>query len=170
MDGRQRAALARRLENTGSNPVGATTAYGLDARIRRAAALAFVINGESVVGVAALKRPEGDYRKSVSSKAGVSLPRSAFAYELGWVFVVPTSRRHGLSGRLVDALTSAAGGKGLFATSRFDNTPMHRGLARSGFATVGKDYLSEQGRHRLRLFVRDGGAGGAAARTGAETP
>lgn len=116
---------------------GEVAAHGLAARIQGAAALSFAKSDQFILGVAALKRPAESYRKSISSKTGVRLPRSAFAYELGWVFVTPKARRQGVSRKLVDAVVSAASDAGLVATSRCDNGAIHRSLERSGFVAAG---------------------------------
>lgn len=135
---------------------GEVTPDGLEGRIQRAAALAFVRSDHTLLGIAALKRPLGAYRESVSTKAGVKLPAAAFPYELGWVYVTPKARGRGVSRQLVEALVAASGDAGLFATSRSDNEPMHRSLRHSGFEAIGKTYRSDYGSHTLRVFTRTG--------------
>jgi GNAT superfamily N-acetyltransferase len=108
------------------------------------------------VGIAALKRPQASYRSSVSSRCGVPLAAAEFPFELGWVFVSPEARSRGLSLSLSQAALTQSGGAGVFATSRTDNFPMHRSLAKVGFRPAGNPYPSGRAKHLLQVFVRTG--------------
>ena len=133
---------------------GAVTALGLESRVISAAFLVFLTQGQCLKGVAALKRPKPMYRKSVSERAGIPLDVAAFPFELGWVFVQPSARGAGLSSKLVSTALSAAPGAGVFATSRSDNTPMHRTLEHLSFIRVGCPYESSRSSHQIQLFIR----------------
>ncbi|MBI5887937.1 MAG: GNAT family N-acetyltransferase [Deltaproteobacteria bacterium] len=134
---------------------GEVAASGLEIRVRNAAKfLVFMTEEQHLMGVAALKQPLPNYRRSVSEKAGVALETSAFPYELGWVHVIPSARSRGFSHKLVSAAIAAVGGMGMFATSRMDNVRMHRTLERSGFVRSGLPYVSSRGNYKLQLFLR----------------
>jgi len=111
--------------------------HGLAALIRQANALAFVHASGRLVGVAALKQPLASYRKSVFEKAATGYASTQYSVELGWVYVIPSERGKGISGRVLEALLKSAADVNMFATSRTDNAAMHRSLERFGF--VGPD-------------------------------
>ncbi len=133
---------------------GEVSAQGLNERIRGAAALAFAHIDGVLAGVAALKNPLASYLRRVSSSSGVSLPVAQFPYELGWVYVLPDARGKGLSLLLAQSALSAAGEAGVFSTSRTDNQPMHKSLAKLKFVPSGNTYTSGRGKHSLQLFIR----------------
>ena len=128
---------------------------GLAQRIRAAACLGFHSDpaGEPVA-VAALKAPPETYRVEVFAKAAVAADPRAHTLELGWVFVLPSHRRRGLAVSLCRGLLERAGAASLFATSRTDNTPMHRILHTLGFHRAGRPYPRRN--EELALFLRSG--------------
>ena len=134
---------------------GEVTAEGLEGRIRAAASLVFLTVGCCLGGVAALKRPEPNYRKRVSSSSGVPLSQRRFPYELGWVFVMPSLRGRNFSIDLTREAIASAGTQGIFATSRTDNLAMHAALSKFQFVAAGRPYRSGRGNHQLQLFVRN---------------
>ena len=133
---------------------GEVAANGLEQRVMAAAQLAFLLSSGQVAGVAALKSPNPHYRRYVASSSGVALPAASFPYELGWVFVASAARGNGHSQSLTQAVLAFAECCGVFATSRTDNVPMHRALAKIGFLQVGEAYVSQHGKHHLQLFTR----------------
>ena len=90
----------------------------------------------------------------MSSGASVNLSEQDFPMELGWVFVLP-SARGGKSYPLCAPLIEAAKGKGVFATSRAGNKPMHVTLGKLGFSRVGEQWPSGQNPDNLWLFVKN---------------
>ena len=133
---------------------GEVAEEGLEKRIRSAERLVLLSVCSCLSGISALKRPEQSYRKHVSSRSGVPLPQSEYPFELGWVFVMPSARGRGFSADLTRAALSAAAGRGVFATSRTDNHPMHASLAKFDFMPTGHPYASTRGTHHLQLFLR----------------
>jgi predicted GNAT family N-acyltransferase len=133
---------------------GEVAVAGLTDRIAGAVALACHQVGEKLVGVAALKRPKDSYRKKVSARSGFELSKSAFPFELGWVYVRPEGRGGGLSKQLVAACLATAGSAGVFATTREDNDPMRCCLAKNGFKRVGQPYKGERGDHLLVVYAQ----------------
>ena len=113
---------------------GEVTPVGLDERVRKAENLVFLMQDGCLKGIAALKNPASTYRSGVFHKAQASVQAKEYPFELGWVFVIPSSRRRGLSHKLVQAALSITGGQGVFATSRSDNVPMHKVLTAHGFS------------------------------------
>ena len=111
---------------------------------------------KNLQAIAALKNPATEYREKVSKQAGIELDASDFPYELGWIYVAPPARGLGYSGELVRAAVARANGQGIFATSREDNTPMHRALLKFGFGRVGNPYKSDRGDYNLVVFTRPG--------------
>ena len=127
---------------------------GLPKRVKEAHLLAFLRAGECLVGVAGLKFPAKNHRSEVNVGSGAALPAESFPLELGWIFVLPTARG-GKSYPLCAPLVRAADDKGIFATSRSKNDPMHTTLAKLGFSRLGgqwPSYLNPD--NLLRLFVK----------------
>jgi hypothetical protein len=133
---------------------GEVNRSGLDARVDEAKSLVFLFQGRCLKGIAALKKPSRVYRCSVACKADVNLEPSAFPYELGYVFVLPSARGAHLSRPLVTKALAAADGVGVFATTRTENKAMRRTLGHCGFAPHGCPYGSERGKYELQLFIR----------------
>lgn len=125
---------------------------GLDGRVRRAAALAFLIDEGAILGVAGLKEPGAGYRAKVAKGSQTNVPADRYPFELGWVFVRP-GIRGGKSRMLCDALLSGAHGRGMFATSRVDNPWMHATLEAKGFKRTGDEWPSGQNPANLALFL-----------------
>src|SRR6266704_4582687 len=145
---------------------GEVTPKGLEDRIRQAVSLTFLTLGCCLCGVAALKRPGLKYRQRVSSHSGVGLPEHQFPYELGWVFVMPSSRGRRFSEDLTRTALSSAGTQGVFSTSRTDNPNMHATLAKFRFVPEGQSWASVRSDHKLQLFLRRAAQQPAAAHGG----
>jgi len=133
---------------------GEVAAELLVERIEAAHALLFLREISCLVGIAALKNPNANYRASVFEKAGVTQSHEEYPLELGWVFVLPIARGKGYSKTLVKAAVEHAGSTKIFATSRSDNVYMHSPLLETSFIKYGNDYASQRGAHHLSLFLR----------------
>ena len=140
---------------------GEVTADGLEARIKNAEALLFLQHDGCLKGIAAVKNPENSYKEGVFKKADAIEKAGQFPFELGWVFVLPSSRGAGFSHKLVEAALAVTQGRAIFSTSRTDNTPMHKVLEKHGFSCHGKAYASTRGNQQLVLFVRNAAQQGA---------
>lgn len=127
---------------------------GLDARVRAASLLTFMWLGEELVGVAGLKHPSERRRGEVEAGSGVPRPPAEIPLELGWVYVSP-KHRGGKSMSLCAPVVEAAGAGDAFATSRANNAPMHRTLAKLGFQRRGQAWTSGLNPSMLALFVRN---------------
>ncbi len=134
---------------------GEVTPNGLRARVAQAAQLAFLREGGSLIGVGGLKRPSSHHRAEVAEGSSIALPAGDFPLELGWVFILPGSRRKGLSITLCRPLVSAAKGQGIFATSQTDNLGMHRTLVKLDFLRIGDEWPSQQRSGSLALFTKN---------------
>lgn len=132
---------------------GEVTPVGFPDRVARAHSLAFLRNGECLLGVAGLKIPSQNHRSEVAAGSGVSIKAKSFPLELGWVFVLP-SARGGKSYPLCAPLVQAAGSQGIFATSRSGNPAMHSTLGKLGFSRAGGQWQSGQSKDKLWLFVK----------------
>lgn len=140
---------------------GEVTAVGLEACIKEAKTLLFLAQDGCLKGIAAVKNPENGYKERVFQKAQATVEASQFHFELGWVFVLPSSRGAGFSNKLVEAALSVTNGQAVFATSRANNAPMHKVLKAHGFSCHGKTYASTRGNQQLILFVRNAAQQGA---------
>lgn len=133
---------------------GEVMAEGLRNRVTNAPYIALARENQCLLGVAGLKSPNANYRSRVEKGAGVTLAAESIPFELGWVFVLPSARGRGLSTALCRPLVALAEGKGVFASSRTDNSAMHRTLEKIGFERVGKEWASKENEARLMLFVK----------------
>ena len=133
---------------------GEVSIPGLAERIRSAAVLVYARVDGLVIGAAALKQPKASYRRRVSSASETPLSVAEFPYEFGWVYVSPEWRGKGMSLLLSQTAIAASKGACMFATSRTDNTAMHRSLTKVGFVAVGNPFVSGRGKHSLQVFVR----------------
>jgi len=133
---------------------GEVTPNGLRARIAQAPQIAFLRERECLIGVGGLKLPTLHHRTEVSAASNVPIPAADFPFELGWVFILPSSRGKSLSVTLCESLVSAANGQGIFATSRVDNVGMHTTLRKLGFVRTGDEWPSKQNSDSLALFLK----------------
>jgi len=124
---------------------------GFSGRILRAERLVFGRTGELIVAVAGLKRPGRNYRARTALKSGLCLAEADWPFEFGWVFVCPSARRQGVA---YDLVANAVDGirNGIFATSRADNTGMHKPLRRAGFDSEGNTYDSVENKAKILIF------------------
>lgn len=126
---------------------------GLEGRVRAGELLSFMWRGVELIGVAGLKHPSPNHRSEVAAGSSVSLKAAHFPLELGWVYVLP-AHWGGRSMPLCSPLVERVGAKGIFATSRANNEPMHRTLQKLGFHRVGGEWPSGQNPANLWLFAR----------------
>jgi hypothetical protein len=121
--------------------------------VKAAALLSFMWLGTELIGTAGLKHPSSNHQAEVVEGSGEPLSASEAELELGWVYVRP---KHwgGKSMPLCAPLIERVGAKGIFATSRANNAPMHRTLARLGFERHGAEWPSGLNPAKLWLFVR----------------
>ncbi len=128
---------------------------GLDTRINNAEALVFLTQNNCLKGIAAIKNPDQHYKIRVFQSAKTSVQVNNFSLELGWVYVMPSSRGKGLSHKLAQASLDFTGGQAIFSTARSDNKPMHKVLITHGFSKHGMEYdSSRDSKQKLTLFVR----------------
>lgn len=135
---------------------GEVTEAGLDERIKKAEALVFLSQGGCLKGIVAVKNPDQNYKQGVFRRAQATVRASEFPFEIGWMFVVPSSRGAGFSYKLMEAALAATNGCPIFAASRSDNAPIHKMLQAYGFSYHGKAYVSSSGNHDLVLFISRG--------------
>lgn len=134
---------------------GEVITVGLEARIKKAEALLFLQHDGCLKGIAAVKKPENSYKEGVFKKACAIEKASHFPFELGWMFVLPSSRGAGFSHMLVEAALAVTQDRAIFSTSRADNILMHNVLEKHGFLCHGKAYASTRGNQQLVVFVRN---------------
>lgn len=108
--------------------------------VDRAAALVILLEGDAIVGTAAVKTPFVAHRRGEFEKAAVPQQSAAFPLELGWIVVHPNHRRQGHARTLVVAAVNAASDVGLYATTKTDQ--MRSILEESGFTVQGEPYRS----------------------------
>lgn len=125
---------------------------GLEGRVRAAEFLSFMWRGTQLIGAAGLKHPTANHRSEVAAGSGVSLQVAEVPLELGWVYV-HAEHRGGKSMPLCAPLVERVHAKGIFATSRASNVPMHRTLAKLGFVRRGGEWSSGLNPDNLWLFM-----------------
>lgn len=133
---------------------GEVTGFGLSDRITNAHVLACATVNGCLVAVAALKKPNPDYQKSVFEKAGTTENPNDWPAELGWIFVEPDYRKQGLATRLVTQLLADSGSMGIFATTRERNDPVLPLLSAFGFERSSEPYSSTEGNYNCVLHLK----------------
>jgi predicted GNAT family N-acyltransferase len=116
---------------------------GLSDRVAQARTLIMLYRHDGLIGTAAIKIPNGGYRKYVFTKAQVTLPKDN-PLELGWIAVDEAHRGQRLARVLVAKAMETLGGAPVYATTRTDNLAMLRILPNYGFAPVGRPYASQE--------------------------
>ncbi len=125
---------------------------GLEMRIDDAHLLGFCFEGNTLVGIAALKRPNDGYRDDVFAKAKSSYDAASFNREVGWAFTDDRYRKRGVCSKILRELMEASKDQDVFATSRVTNQGVHKMLGSLGFIQGGSAY---QGRNeKILLFLR----------------
>ncbi len=132
---------------------GFPAARDLDRRVRAARWLGFhYAPGDALAGVAALKVPSARYRRTMFRRAASPVSPAGCELELGWVFVAPGHRKHGIAAGLCRLLLERVPAAAVFATTRPTNQSMITILRGLGFARVGQ-HFPRRG-EQLALFVR----------------
>lgn len=135
---------------------GEVSPAGLRSRImNNAVSLIFLIFESKLAGVAAVKKPNENYRNAIFGKAGVPGLAIDYKFEIGWVYVPTIYRGRKFSRSLIHAALRHIDDQNILATSRIDNDPMRRTLERHGFKRVGRAYVSERGNYHLNLFLHN---------------
>jgi hypothetical protein len=131
---------------------GKVAGHGLSGRIKKARLLAFLREGDKLIGVAGLKHPARTYRGKVATKSAIDLTEELFPFELGWVSVLPDAQG-GKSKLLCEPLLREVADAGVFATTGTNNVRMQVTLSKLGFKKVGKEWPSAEGDETLCLFT-----------------
>lgn len=107
----------------------------------------------NLIGTAAIKRPNENYRRSIFKKAGVGEQADCYAIELGWIHVHPDYRGQGHPKRLMGAAIEVVNSNNVYATTKA--AKMHTILPRFGFSPLGSTYVSlEEPDEQLTLYIR----------------
>lgn len=131
---------------------GEVSLQSAETGLQRAALIGWAESDGSIVAVRALKVPFNTYREKVFSASDSPNAANNYPYELGYNFVDPKYRQQGISSTLGKTLLSKTS-KGVFSTTRSNNTPAIRGLKTMGFKESGSPYPSQRGDYTLQLWV-----------------
>jgi predicted GNAT family N-acyltransferase len=138
------------------NMGGEVVTHGLHDRIMRAEWLVFLFESDkTLAGVAALKKPNANYKKNVFKKANSPEDPSKFDSEAGWIFVEQQYRGRKHSRTLLQTVLKLADNRHVYATTREDNEAMRRTNLHCGLKESGQPYKSEEGDYKLVLYVKD---------------
>ena len=118
----------------------------------KAELVAVIQFGNHIKAAAVIKNPTVSHRRTVSTESGYKL--SDRHRELGYIVVHSSSRHTGL-GRLVTESLLAKQDSPLFATTRVDNSAIHKILKKNGFRRVGKEWASGARDAKLILWTKD---------------
>ena len=125
----------------------------LPLRIRQARLLAFHYGGDgNLVAIAGLKAPNLPHREKMFALAAVEGDPAACEVELGWVYVVPTHRLHGLGRDLCRKLLADRVNRDTFAKTRTDNARMKGILRDLGFRRAGRSFARRD--EQIDLYLR----------------
>jgi hypothetical protein len=126
----------------------------LPARLKDAQSIAVIRDEETIVAVAAIKKPLVRYRNGVFTKATVTTLAKEYPLELGYVSTKPRYQGFKLASRLCSQLVEQFGETPLFSTTRTSNLPMMFVLSKLGFAINGKEFENKGGTGTLFLHLR----------------
>ena len=126
---------------------GAVDRTKATSNIPHARVLAVVRNRNIIVGFGGIKRPQRGHTADVSKRSGY--PLDPLTPEVGYIAVLPTHRRKGLSRRILNALVRQHPDL-LFATT--DDIAMKKTLAAAEFIRKGDEWPGNRG--KLSLWVR----------------
>jgi len=114
---------------------------GLMKRIKAADFLSFCELDNKVIGVASIKNPDNNYKKSTFKSANVEELADKFDYEIGYAVTKETHRRRGISEQLIKSLINNSTTKSFYATTKNDG--MRSLLEKVGFSKLGDDFLND---------------------------
>jgi predicted GNAT family N-acyltransferase len=134
----EKTAFVRFVANAGE------VAAGLPELVEKAQVLVMLCNEGELIGTAAIKRPRSHYHEGVFKKAASPAAFIDYPFEIGWIVVDQRYQGQQLSGQLIDAALGAVSGARIYATTRANNTRIHRVLKTRGFVRNGKPYASGQ--------------------------
>ena len=123
--------------------------------IHDAEALAFYYTGQKLISVAALKRPDENYKNKVFKKSESGLNPEDYNYELGWLYTADEGRGKGVGNKIIAEILKNAGGEKIFATIRAENTQANKILEKFAFKPSGHPYNSQRGDYSLMLWVNN---------------
>lgn len=124
---------------------------GLEGRIRKAYKLAFCrISGE-IVSIAAIKKPNKDYKKKIFRDASADQDPDVFTLEYGWAFTKAGHGGQGYAFSIASVLLREIDSP-IFATTQSHNDRMKSILEEHGFARVGSPYQGCEG--SLVLYIK----------------
>lgn len=121
---------------------GQVNKRGLKDRIKSAELLGFCIVNNEVVGIAAVKKPNVNYKKRVFKEAKVSSLAPNYTYEVGYAVTKESNTRQGISSALINKLMSKSVSNVFFATTKSNG--MRNLFNKIGFKQLGEDYLNSQ--------------------------
>ncbi len=128
-------------------------ANGLLNRIKTADFLSFCELDDKVVGVASIKNPDINYKKTIFEKANVEELADDYRYEIGYAVTKETHRRKGISEELIKFLIENSTSKSFFATTKNDG--MRHLLEKIGFEKLGDNYTNDN-KEILTLYCYNG--------------
>ena len=106
-----------------------------------------------VVGVASIKNPDKNYKKTTFKKANVEEFADDFDYEIGYAVTKETHRRKGISEQLIKSLMDNSNSKSFYATTKNDG--MRHLLEKIGFVKLGDNYTNDNN-ETLTLYSYNG--------------
>ncbi len=125
-------------------------------RIMRAEYLIFLQGHDrKILGVAALKHSEAQYREKVFRKAGSVQDPDKFELEIGWIYVIEECRGQGFSLPLLEKAIKLSQSRAFFATTREENVQMNRTNVRCGLERSGNAFKSDNGDYNLLLYIKN---------------
>uniref|UniRef100_A0A6M3K7J7 Putative acetyltransferase n=1 Tax=viral metagenome TaxID=1070528 RepID=A0A6M3K7J7_9ZZZZ len=113
---------------------------GLRRSINNAYLLAFYYDGDKLVSIRGVKRPNRGYVEYVFDNAGVPELANKYKYETGWAFTIPSHRRKGIGSFAYTKMLEKSKGVKIFATTREGNVAPQKILKKNGFKRLGEPY------------------------------
>lgn len=132
---------------------GEVSPEGLSERLNRCRLLAYLVQGDDIVSVAAIKEPEVSYLTGLLAKSGYDVTRCGA--ELGYFHTQNGYQGRGYAKQLAAVLVPRLSHPS-FATTREDNPAMQHILGKHGFRCAGRPWPSTRAPATLLgLWVRE---------------
>lgn len=136
--------------------VGEPASIGsLETKLRRCFLIGFTTYKETVVAVAALKKPKAAARAAVFERDGASADHIRFKLQLDWMAIHPDHHGKGQLSRLVEELLGSIEGKPVFALIERRHSIVHDLLLRASFHPATPDPGDTVTDGDARLYLRD---------------
>ena len=126
----------------------------LSERLSEADLISFAKLDKNIVATASIKKPLKNYKLKVFTKSNSKLSPEKYNFELGYIMVEKEYRQDKLASTLCKKLCEIYSLENIFATTRVENIGMKIILEKNSFIETGENYLSDNEKTNLNLYIK----------------